>query len=505
MPPHRPTHQIQFTSDQLVQSARTPWLPALPPRDEGEHLQRWIHRTLRGAIVGGGLGPGAALPSSRALAASLGVARGTVVLAYEQLVAEGYLESRPGAGMRVSAQVPDRLLSPGRPRRAGSVAAPPAPRPVFSPFVGSLPAVAFAPHRCETRALPVDVLRRLHARLLRGSNRWLFEDGPAAGLPALRQAIAEHLREARGLAADREQVLVVSSMQQALDVCLRVLGAPGDPVWLEDPGYPGARHLVRLAGRVPVFVPVDTEGLQVDAGIARAPQARLACVTPSRQAPLGVAMSPARRAQLLAWARRYGAMVFEDDYDSEYRFRSRPVPPLAAEDPARVLLAGSFGKLLYPGLRVSYLVCPPGWTDAFAAALSLTARHPNLLTQAVLAAFIAEGHFARHVRRMRRVYVGRAAALEDRARRLWAGLLELPAMQAGLDVTGRLAFACGDRDAALALRGQGVASVPLSGYCAEARLPPGLVLGFGAVDEAELDHAAPRVALALQALRARRG
>lgn len=497
--------QIRFVSNRLVQSRRAPWLPALPARTAGESLQRWIHRTLRGAIVDGRLRPGAVVPSSRALAASLGVSCGTVVLAYEQLVAEGYLESRRGAGMRVGAQVPDALLSPGRPRRPGGAAALPPPRAVFSPFAGHAPAVAFLPHRCETRALPVDVLRRLHGRLLRGANGWLFEDGPAAGLPALRQAIADHLAEARGLAVDREQVLVVSSMQQALDVSLRVLSVPGDAVWLEDPGYPGARRLVELAGRTPAFVPVDAEGLQVDAGIARAPDARLACVTPSRQAPLGIALSPGRRAQLLAWARRASAMVFEDDYDSEYRFRSRPVPALAAEDPARVLLAGSFGKLLYPGLRVSYLVCPPGWVDAFAATLSLTARHPNLLTQAVLAAFIAEGHLARHVRRMRRIYVERAGALEDRARRLWAGLLELPAMQAGLDVTARLAFGCADGVAARSLREHGVASLPLSSYCARARMPPGLVLGFGAVDEQEMDRAAPRVAKVLEALRAGRG
>ncbi|MGQ0800698.1 MAG: MocR-like pyridoxine biosynthesis transcription factor PdxR [Pseudomarimonas sp.] len=490
-------------SNRLVQLVRTPWLATLPQRQADEPLQRWIYRGLRGAIIDGRLGPGAAVPSSRGLAASLGVSRGTVVIAYQQLIAEGYLEARPGAGMRVSTQVPDTLLSPGRAARAEVVPPPSAPRPVFSPFLGSLPTSAFAPHRCETRSLPFDLLRRLHSRLLRRSNRWLFEDGPAAGLPALRQAIAEHLTEARGLTVDREQVLVVSSMQQALDIALRVLSKPGESVWLEDPGYPGARHLVQLSGRVPVFVPVDAEGLQVDAGIAQAPQARLAYVTPSRQAPLGVAMSPLRRAQLLAWARRHSAMVFEDDYDSEYRYRSRPVPPLAAEDPERVWLAGSFGKLLYPGLRISYLVCPPGWTDMFAATLSLAARHPNLLTQAVLATFIAEGHFGRHVRRMRRVYVERAAALEDRARRLWAGLLELPAMQAGLDVTGQIAFACADRDAALSLRAHGVASLPLSGYCAASSLPPGLVLGFGAVDEAELDRAAPQVARALEAMRIR--
>lgn len=493
--------QIHFQAHRLVQFARTPWLPAPPPREAGEPLQRWIYRTLREPIVAGRLAPGAAVPSTRALAAALAVSRGTVVLACEQLVAEGYLVPRRGAGMRVSAQVPDRWLAAPRPARSRGATPDAPPRVPPSPFVGAHPQAAFAPHRCETRELPVDVLRRLHGRFLRSSNRWLFDDGPAAGLPRLRQAIADHLAEARGLSVDREQVLIVSSMQQALDVCLRVLTAPGEPVWLEDPGYPGARRLVELCGREPVFVPVDADGVQVPAGIAAAAQARLACVTPSRQAPLGIPLSLARRVQLLEWARRASALVFEDDYDSEYRFRSRPVPPLAADDPGRVLLAGSFGKLLYPGLRVSYLVCPPGWVDALAAALSLSARHPNLLVQAVLAAFIDEGHLGRHVRRMRRVYLERAGALEEQARRHWAGLLELPAIQAGLDVTARLVDGSRDRDAAQRLQQAGIECAPLSGYCARVRLPPGLVLGFGAVDPGELDRAAPRLAQVLAALR----
>lgn len=449
-------------------------------------------------MAGGQLAPGSPLPSSRELAASLGIARGTVVLAYEQLLTEGYVVARPGAGMRISQEVPDAWLAPplAQPRQPSSTGRPkPAPP---SPFVGIRPGAPFAPHRCETRELPFEVLRTLHARQLRRSNPWLFGDGPAAGLPALRQAVAAHLREARGLVVDPGQVLIVGSMQQALDISLRVLTRPGDPVWLEDPGYVGARRLVELSGRVAVHVPVDAEGLRVDAALALAEHARMACVTPSRQAPLGVPLSLPRRAQLLHWANRHDAYVFEDDYDSEYRFSSRPVPPLATHDGGRVLLAGSFSKLLYPGLRIAYLVCPAGLLDAMAATLSLTARHPNLLAQAALAAFIEEGHLARHVRRMRRLYIERAEAFVAAARREWAGLLEVPALQAGLDITVRLANGAGDREASASLRKAGVESIPLSSYCAAVEMPPALVMGFAAVDASELAIAAPKVARALE-------
>ena len=490
--------QIRFRSSRLVRFERTPWVPAPPRREAGETLQHWIYRTLREPIAEGRLAPGTPVPSSRRLAADLGISRGTVVLACEQLVTEGYLVSRPGAGMAVSPQVPDRAIAP---RPAARHAAPPgavrAIGAVPGPFTSPPAPIAFAPHRCETRALPVDVLRRLHGRLLRRANPWLFADGPAAGLPELRRAIAAYLGEARGLAVHEDQVLVVASMQQALDVALRVLTSVGDPVWVEDPGYPGVRRLVEATGRTPVFVPVDERGLRVEAGVAAAPGARLACVTPSRHAPLGVPLALARRAALLDWARRTGGVIFEDDYDSEHRFGSRPVRPLAADDPSRVLLAGSFSKVLYPGLRIAYLVCPPAWLDAFAATLSLGARHPNLLVQAVLSRFIDEGHLARHVRRMRRLYLERAQAFDDAARRHWAGLLEVPALQAGLDVTVRLLRAGDDRDAARRLRAAGVECMPLAGYRARAELPPALVMGFAAVDEHELAEAAPRVARAL--------
>lgn len=467
------------------------------PRLDAEPLQRWVYRCLREAILAGQLRPGAPVPSSRRMAATLEIARGTVVLAYEQLVSEGYLTSRRGAGMYVSPQVPDRLIAPPAADAARAQGQTVRLAPAASPFTLQRGVAAFAPHRCDTSLLPLDELRRLHSRMLRRSHAFIFDDGPAAGLPALRRAIATHLGEARGLAVAPDQVLVLGSVQQALDVALRVLTRPGEAVWLEDPGYAGARRLLEISGRLPVFVPVDAEGLQVEHAQALAPAARLACVTPSRQAPLGVPMSPGRRAQLLAWAHAVQAWVVEDDYDSEYRFNSRPVPPLASDDAQRVLLAGSFSKLLYPGLRIAYLACPPGLVDAFAATLSLSSRHPNLLTQAVLAAFIEEGHLARHVRRMRRVYEARAQAFVDAARRHWHGLIELPQLHAGLDVTARLLATRDDRQAARRLRAAGVQCEPLSDYCAQARLPAALVMGFAAVPDDELARAAGKVAEAL--------
>ena len=476
--------------------ARSLWVGELAARRAGESLQDWICRGLREAMLDGQLRSGMAIPSTRQLAARLGVARGTVIRACDELVAQGYLVARRGAAMRVAPQLPERWLHAAPPRTPEVAARPALPR-VWTPFA-SPPARAFAPHRCETRELPFDVLRRIHSRLLRRSNAWFGSDAPVGGLPALRRAIAAYLGEARGVVVDAEQVIVVSSVQQALDLAVRVLTRPGDPVWLEDPGYAGHRRVVEVGGREPAFVPVDAQGIDVAAGIAAAPVARLACVTPCRQSPLGVPLSLPRRAALIAWARASGAVVFEDDYDSEFRFASRPVRPLAAEAPDVAILAGSFSKLLYPGLRMAYLVAPRGWAEAFGAFASIVARQPNQLAQEALAAFVDEGHLHRHVRRMRRLYAERAEAFADLARRHWHGLLELPALQAGLDVTARLALPLEDAEAARRLREAGVESIPMSAYRGRVAMPPALVLGFGALRPEEMLAAAPQVARALQ-------
>jgi GntR family transcriptional regulator/MocR family aminotransferase len=345
----------------------------------------------------------------------------------------------------------------------------------------------------------MDVWRKLHIRHLRGSRRGALWDSDPAGLPALREAIAAHLAIARGVAVAPEHIVVISSVQQALDLCLRLLVAPGEAVWMEDPGYPGARQVMLASGARVVDVPVDPDGMRVADAVRAAPNARLAYVTPSRQAPLGVALSPERRLALLRWAATHQACLFEDDYDSEYRFHARPIPALKSLPlgDRHVVLAGTFSKLMFPALRVAFVALPTHLVEPFVRATSLTARNANGLAQAVLADFMADGHFDRHVRRMRKIYAGRAQAFEDAAATHWQGLIEVPAAQAGLDVVGRL-LTLDETTAARRLAKAGLMARPLGLYTATHRLADALVMGFGAFDEARIHAAAKAVAVALQ-------
>ncbi|MEO6855815.1 MAG: PLP-dependent aminotransferase family protein [Rhodoferax sp.] len=485
----------------------------------GEGLQRWLHGALRRAILDGRLPANSILPSTRSLALQHGLARGTVQAAYDQLMSEGYLLTRPGSGTRVSHSLPDLALHAGpAPRRMGNGApgAPAHPATPTGPWLqrlaglepafplgaarsGNTPPQPFAPHRCDVRAFPIDLWRQLHARQLRPSRLHTLWDGDPAGLLALRQAIAAHLAIARGVAVSAAQIVVVGSVQQALDLCTRLLLAPGDAVWMEDPGYPGARQILLAAGAQVVDVPVDADGLRVADGMRLAPQARLACVTPSRQAPLGVALSPERRLALLRWATEHQACIFEDDYDSEYRFVAQPIPALASLPgaAAHVVLAGTFSKLLFPALRLAYVALPLHLVEPFQRAASLTARHANGLAQAVLADFVADGHFDRHVRRMRKIYAARAAAFEQAAHTHWRGLIEVPTVQAGLDVVGRL-VGMDEATAVKRLAQAGITAAPLGRYTSSHCVGQGLVMGFAPFDEAAIEQAARQMAVALR-------
>jgi GntR family transcriptional regulator/MocR family aminotransferase len=295
-----------------------------------------------------------------------------------------------------------------------------------------------------------------------------------------------------------EQVIVVSGSQQALDLSARVLLDPGDAVWVEDPGYMGARGALSGAGARLVPVPVDEEGLEVAKGIEREPGARLACVTPSHQYPLGVTMSLGRRLELLGWAGRSGAWVIEDDYDSEYRYTGRPLEALQGLDTGgRVLYVGTFSKVLFPALRLGYLVVPPDLVDAFASARELTDRHPPTVEQAVLAGFIDEGHFVRHLRRMRALYARRQAALVEEAAHELPGLLDVGPAAAGLHLVGWLPEGEDDREASRRAANRGVEAPPVSLYGAELRVRGGLMLGYAAVAEREMRGGVRRLAEAL--------
>ena len=480
--------------------------------EPGVTLQRWLYEALREAILSGRLPGGSTLPSTRALAQHYKVARGTVQAAYQQLLSEGYLQSRTGSGTQVSEVLPDATLGSGYVRRKViPTAETPLPLPA-TPWIERLNAIKpvfarrsvtpglrpFFPHRGDVGAFPVDLWRKLHLHQLRSSRLPALLDADPGGLPALREAVASYLAIARGVQVGADCIIILGSVQQGLDLCLRLLVPPGEKVWMEDPGYPGARQLMEVSGVARVDVPVDHDGLRVEDGIRLAAEARLAYVTPSRQAPLGGEMSPARRLALLRWASQRNAYVFEDDYDSEYRFIAKPIPALRSMPGAShsVILAGTFSKLLFPALRLGYLVLPPQLVESFTRAAALTARHANSLGQAVLADFISEGHFDRHVRRMRKLYASRAEAFAEAAERHWSGLIRVPEIRAGLDIAVELEL--DDEAAAYArITAAGIDLLPLLPYCATPRAP-GLVMGFAPYDEASIHEAAEELGRVLR-------
>ncbi len=346
---------------------------------------------------------------------------------------------------------------------------------------------------------PFEIWARLMLRHWRGSSPTLLSYGDPAGYGPLRAAIAEYLIAARGVRCIPEQVIVVAGSQQGLDLAARVLLDIGDQVWQEDPGYVGARGALTSAGAEVVPVPVDREGLDVAAGIARCPNARLAYITPSHQYPLGVTMSLPRRLALLEWAQRAGAWVLEDDYDGEYRYTGRPLPSLQGLDTDnRTVYLGTLSKTLFPALRLGYMIVPLDLVDAFVAAKALADRHAPSVEQAVLADFITEGHFARHVRRTRMLYAARQAALLDAAQRELAGLLEVDPAEAGMHLVGYLPAGVDDRAASRRAAAHHVDAPALSAFALAPQPRGGLLLGYAAVDEAEIYAGARRLALALR-------
>ncbi|AGA28919.1 MocR-like pyridoxine biosynthesis transcription factor PdxR [Singulisphaera acidiphila] len=471
-------------------------------------LFRQLYDGLRGAILSGSLKPGGRLPASRTLAGDLGVSRNTVTTAYDQLLAEGYLEGKVGAGTYVTRTLPedallvrrgqargdDRTGQPGRLSRRGTLLA---TTPAWV-VRGAADPKPFRPGVPAMDTLPLDAWATLAARHWRRSTGHLLGYGDPAGYGPLREAIAAHLGTARGVVCEAGQVVIVAGTQQAIDLATRLLLDPGDPAWIEDPGFVGARGAVVGAGARLVPVPVDGDGMVVSAGVARCPEARLAYVTPSHQYPLGVAMTLARRLELLCWAHRAGAWILEDDYDSEFRYTGRPLASLQGLDQqGRVVYMGTFSKVLFPALRLSYLVAPPGLVNAFVAALALAGGPPPLHTQAVLADFFTEGHFLRHIRRMRALYAERQEALVRAAKAELCGLLEVVPSETGLQVMSWLDEGINDRAASRWADAAGVVAPPLSSYTLEPSSRQGLLLGYAAHSPRQIREGMRRLATAL--------
>lgn len=469
-------------------------------------LHRQLYNALREAILGGRLAGGMRLPATRALAAELAISRNTVLEAYAQLLAEGYITGRVGAGTYVARALPDELLSV--PPRGAVLSQPAAAEHQLSqrgtrlttalPHVANPtapPLISFRPGQPAFDAFPFDIWRRLLDRRWRRPPRELLNYGDPAGWRPLREAIAAYLRDARAVHCDAQQVLIVSGSQQALDLAARLLLDEGDAVWMEDPCYLGARGALAGAGAQLMPVPVDAEGLDVAAGVARAPHARLAYVTPSHQYPLGVTMSLARRLALLDWAARARAWVLEDDYDSEFRYAGRPLASLQGLDrAARVCYIGTFSKVMFPALRLGYLVVPSGMVDAFATARALVDRHAPTVEQAALADFMSEGHFVRHIRRMRTLYAERQAVLVEAAHSWLAGAVAVAPAEAGMHLVGWLPEGMSDTTVAARAAARGLEVPALSRYASAGLLRGGVLLGYTALDASQIRAGVQRLA-----------
>ena len=463
-------------------------------------LAEWFRR----AIAEGRLRPGQRVPSTRALADELGVSRLPVLGAYEQLHAEGYLESFTGAGTCVAAAIPHEgpATPRRRPARTPSASATPAPRRVAARVAAMAPPPqtwleSQGAFRMGVPALdhfPHGVWSRLLSRHARDIGTGALVYGDAMGHLPLREAIAEYLATVRAVHADAGQILVTSGAQHGLQICAHALLDPGDRAWVEEPGYPGAHQALAAVDAVPVLVPVDADGLDVAAGLRRAPTARLAYVTPSHHFPLGATMSAARRIELLQWATRTGGWIVEDDYDSEYRYGSKPVAALQGLDAdARVIYVGTFSKVMFPALRLGYLVVPKDLLPTFRSVRDALDTCSPMLPQRVLHDFIREGHFARHIRRMRVLYATRRAATQAAIQRHLPAALQVVGAAAGMQLTALLPPEIDDVALSQRAAQVGVSVRPLSPcYRGEVRRG-GLILGYGGVDERAIEEGVRRL------------
>ncbi len=465
----------------------------LEPGDVQETRVGAIVRRIRHAVADGTLLPGQRVPSIRTLAAELQLARGTVEAAYEQLCGEGILLARGQAGTVVAPDI-SRLVQAGFQSRAPETPMPSRPEnPAPLDLQPGLPAFD---------AFPRVTWQRLAKEALVRQTPYEMGYPDPVGDMALRRAIAGYLTVARGLHCTGQQVIVTAGYRASLDLVADVLLAPGDSVWLEDPGYPPVAQVLGRRGARLVPLPVDAAGVCVEEGVKRAPQAALAVVTPTQQSPWGMPLSLPRQLALLDWAREGGHWVLEDDYEGEFRHRGQPLPALASLDSAgRVLYAGTFSKVLYPGLRLSYLVVPASLAGAFAMAARHHAQHCPLLWQRTVARFIDEGHFARHVKRMRSLYRERRQRLEVALQAAFGSRLTLHHQPGGMHLIAEVAGMDASAVSAQArLAGLGVPA--LCDWAREARCPPALMLGFAnVVDDATATRQAERLLRVVDALR----
>jgi len=462
-------------------------------RDEPIYLQ--LYRRYRDAIADGKLSPGVRVPSVRSLASELNLARGTVETAYQMLVSEGYFLARGAAGTVVSPQLENLPELSGTQPSLPDVARLHAARGADDGGPGEADILPFQMGLPALDAFPRKTWVRLASRSLRAlqttTTAMAYPD--PAGYAPLRRAIASYLGISRGIVCSHEQVFVTTGYRGALELVSRTLLRPGDRGWFEDPGYLIARRFLERIGLRLTPVPVDAEGLNVTVGVRRAARARFAVVTPTHQSPMGVALSLPRRLELLDWASRHNAWVVEDDYDSEFRYHGRPLPALKSLDrDGRVLYTGTFSKVLFPGLRLAYLVVPENQVGAFRDAVGQLSGSGSILSQVMVADFMARGHFSRHLRKMRILYAARRRYLVEALAQESSTRLQVHLQAGGMHVLASLRTGHDDRALAAAAWRGGCYVQPLTEWRLRARGPGGLLLGFTNFATAESAMAAVR-------------
>jgi GntR family transcriptional regulator / MocR family aminotransferase len=469
-------------------------------RGSSTPLFRQVYLQCRAAILGRRLRPGTKLPSTRALASRLGIARASIVAAYDQLFAEGYLSGRIGSGTYISADLPELIEV-----RSAKKAKLSESSPTLSPKALAFATIAETATRVDQRPFAtarvlldgrtIDSWRKLSQRAIRTFDPIHQGYSDARGLPELRQAICEYLGVVRGIQAEPEQVIITSGTQHGVDIATRVLLSPGDQVWVEDPSYLMTRNALEAAGIRLCPVPVDGQGLDVRAGVRVAPKARAAFITPSHQYPLGVVLSMPRRLELLAWAREVGAWIIEDDYHSEYRYGGRPLAALQGLDEAgRVVYLGTLNKVLFPGLRLGYVVMPLGLVKSFIGARYFLDRQAPTLTQSVVAEFMRQGYFTAHIRRMRFMYRDQRDLLVSQLQRRLSSEVSVAAPEQGMHLVAFLREGLSDVSLEVSLRSQGIVVRALSVMYRRAPCRQGFVLGFTGFPKQSIGPAVARMA-----------
>jgi GntR family transcriptional regulator / MocR family aminotransferase len=464
---------------------------------------RQIYLQLRSAILSGTLRPAAKLPSTRELAAQLGVSRSAVVAAFEQLLAEGYALGRKGAGTYIASDLPEPFeAGHGSRKRPGSVVKTAASwrNPVgFADVTMQSDERPFNLGRTLVDARTAELWRKLSARSLRSFARRHLGYGDPQGMQELRKSVCEYLQAARAVRCEPDQIVITAGTQQAIDIVTRVMQGPDKEVWIEDPGYSLTRLALVAAGAKVRPIPVDQYGINVAEGIRRAPKARAVFITPSHQFPKGVVLSMSRRLELLAWARESGAWIVEDDYASEFRYGGRPLASLQGLDEAeRVIYIGTLNKALFPGLRLGYAVVPPSLVPAFVTARYLMDRQPSSLCQEVVAAFMAEGHFAAHIRRMRELYRGQRDALVAAIERRLGDHLSVDPPDQGMHLVAYTRRGLSDVTIQRAAREHGVIVRAMSSLYVEAPARSALMLGFSGYPRQIIAPAIVRLARAFE-------